>query len=77
MVVRLPRAAAIVTDLGATLSRAAIVAGELGIPAVVGCGDATVRLHTGDRVAVDGAAGRVSVLARRDDHTVTAEGSAS
>ena len=72
-----PRAAAIVTDLGAPLSHAAIVARELGIPAVVGCGDATVRLHTGDRVAVDGAAGRVSVLARCDDHTVTAEGSAS
>ena len=50
MVVRLPRAAAIVTDLGAPLSHAAIVARELGIPAVVGCGAATVRLHTGDRV---------------------------
>ena len=72
-----PRAAAIVTDLGAPLSHAAIVARELGSPAVVGCGDATVRLHTGDRVAVDGAAGQVSILARRDDHTVTAEGSAS
>ena len=40
-----PRAAAIVTDLGAPLSHAAIVARELGIPAVVGCGDATVRLR--------------------------------
>jgi len=34
-----PRAAAIVTDLGAPLSHAAIVARELGIPAVVGCGE--------------------------------------
>ena len=47
-----PRAAAIVTDVGAPLSHAAIVARELGIPAVVGCGNATMRLHTGDRVRV-------------------------
>lgn len=59
-----PRAGAVVTDLGAPLSHAAIVARELGVPAVVGCGDATVRLQTGDRVEVDGAAGRVRILAR-------------
>ncbi|MFL6025693.1 MAG: PEP/pyruvate-binding domain-containing protein [Friedmanniella sp.] len=57
-----PRAAAVVTDVGAPLSHAAIVARELGIPAVVGCGNATMRLHTGDRVRVDGAAGTVDVL---------------
>ncbi len=57
-----PRAAAIVTDLGAPLSHAAIVARELGIPAVVGCGDATMRLKTGDRVRVDGGQGRVEIL---------------
>ena len=57
-----PRAAAIVTDVGAPLSHAAIVARELGIPAVVGCGDATMRLHTGDRVRVDGGRGIVEVL---------------
>ncbi|MDF1486754.1 PEP/pyruvate-binding domain-containing protein [Tessaracoccus caeni] len=61
-----PIAAAIVTDLGAPLSHAAIVARELGIPAVVGCGDATSRLRTGDRVLVDGAAGTVSLLAEED-----------
>jgi rifampicin phosphotransferase len=38
------------------------VARELGIPAVVGCGDATARLHTGDRVVVDGAKGEVRIL---------------
>jgi rifampicin phosphotransferase len=59
-----PRAAAIVTDVGAPLSHAAIVARELGIPAVVGCGNATVRIHSGDRIRVDGAAGTVAVLAR-------------
>ena len=53
-----PRAAAVVTDVGAPLSHAAIVARELGIPAVVGCGDATTRLRTGDRVRVDGGQGR-------------------
>ncbi|WP_308075113.1 PEP/pyruvate-binding domain-containing protein [Actinokineospora sp. PR83] len=56
------RAAAVVTDVGAPLSHAAIVARELGIPAVVGCGDATTRLATGTRVRVDGAAGTVTAL---------------
>jgi pyruvate,water dikinase len=56
------RAAAIVTDVGAPLSHAAIVARELGIPAVVNCGDATARLRTGDRVRVDGVSGTVEVL---------------
>jgi phosphohistidine swiveling domain-containing protein len=57
-----PRAAAIVTDVGAPLSHAAIVARELGIPAVVGCGNATMRLKTGDRVRVDGGRGVVEIL---------------
>jgi phosphohistidine swiveling domain-containing protein len=57
-----PRLAAIVTDLGAPLSHAAIVAREMGIPAVVGCGDATMRLKTGDRVRVNGGQGLVEIL---------------
>jgi len=57
-----PRAAAVVTDVGAPLSHAAIVARELGLPAVVGCGDATLRLKTGDRVRVNGGLGLVEVL---------------
>lgn len=57
-----PRAAAVVTDVGAPLSHAAIVARELGIPAVVGCGNATMRIHSGDRVRVDGGRGTVEVL---------------
>lgn len=59
-----PRAAAVVTDVGAPLSHAAIVARELGIPAVVGCGNATTRIRTGDRVRVDGGRGTVNVLSR-------------
>lgn len=57
-----PRAAAIITDVGAPLSHAAIVARELGIPAVVGCGNATIRLKTGDRVLVNGGQGTVQIL---------------
>lgn len=57
-----PRAAAVITDVGASLSHAAIVARELGIPAVVGCGNATTRLRTGDRVRVDGAKGLVEIV---------------
>ena len=57
-----PRLGAIVTDVGAPLSHAAIVARELGIPAVVGCGNATMRLKTGDRVRVDGGAGTVTIV---------------
>lgn len=57
-----PRAGAVVTDVGAPLSHAAIVARELGIPAVVGCGNATMRLHSGDRIRVDGSRGTVELL---------------
>jgi pyruvate,water dikinase len=51
-----------VTDIGGALSHAAIVAREIGIPAVVGCGDATMRLRTGDRIRVDGGRGTVEIL---------------
>ena len=57
-----PRLAAVVTDVGAPLSHAAIVARELGIPAVVGCFNATSVLKTGDRVRVDGGRGIVESL---------------
>ena len=51
------RAAAIVTDRGGRTCHAAIIARELGIPAVVGCGDATQRLHDGMEVTVSCAEG--------------------
>jgi len=53
------RAAAVVTDVGSAASHASIIAREYGIPAVVGCNDATARLHTGMRVTVDGSTGNV------------------
>lgn len=55
----LAKSAAVVTDVGSALAHAAIVARELGVPAVVGTGDATVRLHDGQRVLVDGTRGVV------------------
>jgi pyruvate,water dikinase len=51
------RAAAIVTDRGGRTCHAAIIARELGIPAVVGCGDATARLTDGLEVTVSCAEG--------------------
>jgi pyruvate,water dikinase len=57
-----PRAAAVVTDMGAPLSHASIVARELGIPAVVGTGNATMRLPDGARIRVDGEHGTVDLL---------------
>ncbi len=53
------RAAAIVTDSGGMTCHAAIVARELGIPAVVGTGTATTVLRDGESVTVDGAKGTV------------------
>jgi rifampicin phosphotransferase len=57
-------AAAVVTDIGAVLSHAAIVARELGLPAVVGTGHATSAIRTGDTIAVDGLAGSVTIINR-------------
>ena len=53
------RAAAVVTDVGSAAAHASIIAREYGIPAVVGCADATARLVTGTLVTVDGATGNV------------------
>jgi pyruvate,water dikinase len=51
------RASAIVTNRGGRTCHAAIIARELGIPAVVGCGDATKILSSGDEVTVSCAEG--------------------
>lgn len=59
----LPLLSGIVTDRGGTLSHAAVVAREYGIPAVVGCGNATELIADGVRVRLDGARGTVEVLA--------------
>jgi pyruvate,water dikinase len=53
------RAAAIVTDAGGMTSHAAIVSRELGVPCIVGTGNATKVLHDGQLVTVDGTDGAV------------------
>ena len=59
----LPLLGAIVTDRGGLLSHAAIVSREYGIPAVVGCTDATARISDNARVRVDGKAGEAVITA--------------
>lgn len=53
---------AAVSDIGGTMSHAAIVAREYGLPAVVGTGQATQRIKTGQRIRVDGDLGIVRIL---------------
>ena len=56
------RAGAIVTNRGGRTCHAAIIAREMGIPAIVGCGDATERVPDGEEVTVscvDGSTGHV------------------
>ena len=54
--------AAAVSDIGGMMSHAAIVSREYGLPAVVGTGNATSRITTGDRLRVDGDRGTVTIL---------------
>ncbi|MGC1729841.1 MAG: phosphoenolpyruvate synthase, partial [Steroidobacteraceae bacterium] len=58
------RAAAIVTNRGGRTCHAAIIARELGIPAVVGCGDATDRISEGQEVTVSCAEGETGYVYR-------------
>ena len=67
-------AAAVVTNRGGRTCHAAIVAREMGIPAVVGCDSATRAIRTGDEVTVscaEGAQGRVYAGAIRFEKTST------
>jgi len=56
------RASAIVTNRGGRTCHAAIIARELGIPAVVGCGDATDRVPDNEMVTVSCAEGDTGVI---------------
>jgi pyruvate,water dikinase len=51
-----------VSDIGGSMSHAAIVAREYGLPAVVGTGNATSRIKDGQRIRVDGGRGVVTIL---------------
>jgi pyruvate,water dikinase len=55
-------AAAVVIDVGGAASHGAVVARELGIPCVIGTGDGTRVLMSGQRVRVDGTSGVVTVI---------------
>ncbi|MGR9276211.1 PEP-utilizing enzyme [Rhizobium leguminosarum] len=56
------RIKAAVSDIGGTMSHAAIVAREYGLPAVVGTGSGTRLIKDGQRIRVDGGTGRVTIL---------------
>ena len=58
------RAAAIVTNRGGRTCHAAIIARELGVPAIVGCGDATRRVADGETVTVSCAGGDTGFVYR-------------
>ncbi|HET9475659.1 MAG TPA: PEP-utilizing enzyme, partial [Steroidobacteraceae bacterium] len=51
-----------VSDIGGSMSHAAIVAREYGLPAVVGTGSATSRIKDGQRIRVDGGRGVVTII---------------
>lgn len=55
-------AGGLVMEVGGMMTHGSVVAREYGIPAVVGVDRATERLHTGQRVRVDGGSGRVDLL---------------
>ncbi|GAB4663187.1 PEP-utilizing enzyme [Mycobacterium avium] len=55
-------AAGAVIDIGSTSSHGAIIAREMGMPCVIGTGNGTQLLRTGDFIRVDGSTGIVTVL---------------
>jgi phosphohistidine swiveling domain-containing protein len=58
------RAVAVVVEVGGALSHAGIVAREFGVPCVANIDGVTRLLRDGDRIRIDGSAGRVTVISR-------------
>jgi len=56
------KSAAIITNRGGRTCHAAIISRELGVPAIVGCGDATDKLKTGDEITISCAEGEVGYI---------------
>jgi pyruvate,water dikinase len=50
-----------VSDIGGIMSHSAIISREYGLPAVVGTGNGTTRIKTGDTITVDGTSGVVTI----------------
>jgi phosphohistidine swiveling domain-containing protein len=71
-VVLFTKIAGLVTDTGGTTSHPAVLAREFGIPAVIGTSVATTRIVTGDRLRIDGTAGRVEILHREPTEVAAA-----
>jgi pyruvate,water dikinase len=65
---------AVVTETGGTLSHAAVIAREYGIPAVLAVPKATTRLRDGQLVRVDGSAGTITVLDDSPGDTLADDG---
>ena len=57
-----PHAIGLVTDIGSILAHGSIVAREYGIPAVLGVGDATQRIRSGQTITIDGDRGLATLL---------------
>jgi pyruvate,water dikinase len=55
-------AAGLVMETGGMMTHGAVVAREYGIPAIVGVDQATHRLHTGQRIRMDGSTGKIFLL---------------
>jgi len=66
-VVLFPSISGLIVEKGSMLSHSAIVAREMGIPAVVGVKHATKILSSGDRVLLNGAEGTVKILEKASD----------
>ncbi len=62
------KAAAFITNSGGSLSHTGIIAREMGVPAVVGTGEATSVLKDGQKVIVDGHEGAVYEFLPGDEH---------
>ena len=74
-VVLFTKIAGLVTDTGGLTSHPAVLSREFGIPAVIGTSVATQRIVTGDRLRIDGTAGKVEIL--RDAAASSSAGQAS
>ena len=61
----LATAKGVISEKGSLLSHTAIISREIGIPSIVGVEDATISIHTGDKIRMNGTTGRVEILERK------------
>ena len=66
-------AGGLITEVGGMMTHGSVVAREYGIPAVVGVHQATTRLHTGQRIRLDGMTGAIEILDEAPDPALQAE----